>query len=265
MSRQDTPAPSGHFPNETHPDAAAAEHRLALPRNWCSGSTATAIVMGGLLPFAVAWHVRYLAAVAASMIFAAILAIGTHITFRRRLATMALSPELVQLPDLAPERRRLQSARTRRTLAAGLRRTADPIQSAGRFDPCPVLVHRVAPIRDEILKLANDLEETQTPDAACIALVRELLTNGSSPLYNANVPADDLYTNVARARAGIAAEAVTRCTPPPTGHRVEASGSVKSRTRHLSVRPDKTQLVGDSQNLATRPGPGPSGVRRHRR
>jgi hypothetical protein len=225
MSRQDTPASSVHFPNDAHPDVAAAEQRLALLRDWRSGSAATAIVMGGLLPFAVAWHVHYLGAVAASMIFAVILAVGTHITCRQRLARMALSPKLIQLPDVAAERRRLQSARTRRTLAAGLRRSAAAIQPRCRFDPCPVLVDRVAPIRDDLLELADDLEETQTPDPACVALIRELLTNGSSPLYNPNLPAEDLYTNVARARAGIAAEAATRCAPPPTGHRVEAGGA----------------------------------------
>jgi hypothetical protein len=206
MSRQHTPAPSVHFGNDTHPDVAAAEHSLALLRNWSSGSAATTIVMGGLLPLAVAWHVHYLGAIAASTIFAAMFAIGTHVTRRRRLARMALSTELVRLADLAAERRQLQSARTRRSLAAGLRRTAHAIQPTGRFDPCPVLVDRVAPIRDELLKLAHDLEETQTPDPACVALIRELLTNGSSPLYNPNLPADDLYTSLARARAGIGDE-----------------------------------------------------------
>lgn len=255
MSRQDAPAPSVHFPNDSHLDVAATEHRLALLRNWCSGSTATAIVMGGLLPFAVAWHVRYLGPVAASALFAAILAIGTHITCRQRLARMALSPELIQLPDVAAERRRLQSARTRRTLATGLRRTAAAIQPPSRFDPCPVLVDRVAPIRDELLELADDLEETQTPDPAYVALIRELLTNGSSPLYNPNLPADDLYTNVARARAGIAAEATSGCAPPPAGHCVGASGSVTSRPVQLSIQTDKTELVGDSQNTRTRRSP----------
>jgi hypothetical protein len=221
MSPENTHAPSVHFPNDAHPDVAAAECRLALLRNWCSGSAATAIAMGGLLPFAVAWHLRYLAAVAASIIFAAILAVGTHVARRQRLATLALSPELVQMEEVAAERRRLQSARTRRTLAAALRRTADPIQSAGRFDPCPVLVDRVAPIRDEILKIANDLEQTQTPDPACIALIRELLTNGSSPLYNPNLPADSLYTNVARARAGIAGQTLADA---PRRQRTTASG-----------------------------------------
>lgn len=250
MSRQDTPAPRVHFPNDAHLDVAAAEKRLALLRNWRSGSVATAIVMGGLLPFAVAWHVRYLGAVAASMIFAAILAIGTHITCRRRLATMALSPGLLPLADVAAEGRRLQSTRTRRTLAAGLRRTADAQQPC-RFDPCPVLVDRVAPIRDELLELADDLEETQTPDPACITLIRELLTNGSSPLYNPNLPADDLYTNVARARAGITPEAMTRRTAAPTGHRVEPGEGVTSRIARLSGHTDRTQLAGDSQTVRT--------------
>jgi len=39
-----------------------------------------------------------------------------------------------------------------------------------------------------------------------VADVHELLTSGTSPLYNPNLPADDLYTNLARARAGISAD-----------------------------------------------------------
>jgi hypothetical protein len=206
MSLRNTQPASVHFPNDAHPDVAAAEHRLALLDNWRSGSAATAIVMGGLVPFAMAWHARYLAAVAASMIFAAILGISTHVARRRLLATMALSPELVQLPDLAAERRRLQSPRTRRTLAAGLRRTADPIQSHCRFDPCPVLVDRVAPLRDELVKLAIDLEETQTPDLACVALIRELLTDGSSPLYNPNIHVSELRATLDHVRARLTHE-----------------------------------------------------------
>jgi uncharacterized membrane protein len=118
---------------------------------------------------------------------------------------MALSPEPVQLPDLAAERRRLQSPRTRRALAEGLRRTADPIQPPRRLDPCPILADRVAPIRGELLELANALEQTRTPDPATIALLRELLTNGTSPLYNPKLHADDLHDALARARARITA------------------------------------------------------------
>ena len=185
------------------PDPETAQRRLALLTNWQTGTAATTIVATGLLPFAIAWRVSYLIAVAASSILAAILAISTHVARRRRLATMALSPELVQLPHLESERKRLQSAGTRRALAAGLRRTADPVQPSRRLDPCPVLVDRVAAVRAQLLELANDLEQSQTPDPACVAVLRELLTNGSSPLYNPNVPADDLHTTLARARAGL--------------------------------------------------------------
>ena len=191
------------FPSRGAPDPEAAQRNLALLTNWQTGAAATTIVATGLLPFAIAWRVSYLIAIAASIILAALVAISAHIARRRRLATMALSPELVQLPDLESERKRLQSVRSRRTLAAGLRRTADPIQPSRRLDPCPVLVDRVAAVRAQLFELADDLEQTQTPDPACVALLHELLTLGSSPLYNPNVPADDLDTTLARARAGL--------------------------------------------------------------
>jgi hypothetical protein len=209
MPPDNAQAPHVRFPSRPAHDRDAAERRLALLTNWRIGALATAIVMVGLLPFAIAWRVSYLIAIAASISFAAILATGAHIARRWRLATMALSPELVQLADVAAERQRLQSTHTRRALAAGLRRTADPIQPPRRFDPCPVLVDRVAPIRDELLELANDLEQTQTPDPACVALLRELLTDGTSPLYNPNLPASNLHTTLTRARAGITTQPTT--------------------------------------------------------
>jgi hypothetical protein len=190
-------------PTRRTPDPETAQRRLALLTNWQIGAVATTIVVTGLLPFAIAWRVSYVSAIAASIILAAILAISTHVARRRRLATMALSPKLVHLPDLDSERKRLQSARTRGKLAAGLRRTADPVQPFRRLDPCPVLVDRVVAVRPELLELADDLEQTQAPDPACVAALRELLMNGSSPLYNPNVPADDLQTTLARARAGL--------------------------------------------------------------
>ena len=203
MPLNNAETPHLQFPSRGAADPEAAQRHLALLTNWQTGAAGTAIVATGLLPFAIAWRVSYLIAIAASIIPAAILAIGAHIARQRRLATMALSPELVQLPDLESERKRLQSVRSRRALAAGVRRTADPIQPSRRLDPCPVLVDRVAAVRAQLLELANDLEQTQTPDPACVALLHELLTLGSSPLYNPNVPADDLDTTLARARAGL--------------------------------------------------------------
>ena len=203
MPLNNAETPHLQFPSRGAADPEAAQRHLALLTNWQTGAAGTAIVATGLLPFAIAWRVSYLIAIAASIILAALVAISAHIARRRRLATMALSPELVQLPDLESERKRLQSVRSRRALAAGVRRTADPIQPSRRLDPCPVLVDRVAAVRAQLFELADDLEQTQTPDPACVALLHELLTTGSSPLYNPNVPADELHTTLARARAGL--------------------------------------------------------------
>ncbi len=200
MPTNNAETPHLRFPSRGAPDPETAQRHLALLTNWQTGAAGTTIVATGLLPFAIAWRASYLIAIAAAIILAAILAISAHIARRRRLATMALSPELVRLPDLESERKRLQSARSRRALAAGLRRTADPIQPSRHLDPCPVLVDRVAAVRAQLLELANDLEQTQTPDPACVAVLHELLTNGSGPLYNPNVPAVDLHTTLARAR-----------------------------------------------------------------
>src|ERR1700761_9090768 len=182
-------APERRFPTRIGPDRNAAERRLALLTNWSTGALATGIAMAVLLPFAIAWRDSYLTAVAASIIIGAILTVSVYIARRRSLATMALSPELVGLADLGPERQRLQSLRTRHALAAGLRRTADPNQPPTRFDPCPVLVDRAQAVRTELLELADTLEQTHTPNPASVALLRELLTNGASSLYNPNIPA----------------------------------------------------------------------------
>jgi hypothetical protein len=206
MSRQNAQCAPKRLPHQLHPDRSAAEHSLLMLNNWRSGSAATAIVMGGLLPFAVAWHATYLIAISASLLAALILALGCHLARHRRLATLATFPDLAQMPDLAAKRKRLQSARKRRALAAGLRRTVAPTQPPRRFDCCPVLPDRAAAVRSQLLQLADELEQAQDPDPACVALIHELLTDGTSPLYNPNLPADDLHTTLTRARAGITAQ-----------------------------------------------------------
>jgi hypothetical protein len=120
MPPDNAETPHLRFPSRSAPDPETAQRRLALLTNWQTGAVATTIVVTALLPFAIAWRVSYPIAIAASIVLAAILSISTHVARRRRLATMALSPKLVQLPDLESERKRLQSARTRRALAAGL-------------------------------------------------------------------------------------------------------------------------------------------------
>jgi len=203
------PETVARFATRPRPNLADAQRSLALLTNWRTGTLATASVVGCLLPFAIAWRVGYLIAMAAAIVFAAAIAAGCHLARQARLDRLAVQPDLAQLPDLAATRRRLQTARTRRALAAGLRRAADPIQPPRRFDCCPVLVDRVVGVRGEMLALADDLEQTLAPDPASVALVRELLTSGTSPLYNPNLPVEHLHTALSQARAGLTVQSIT--------------------------------------------------------
>jgi hypothetical protein len=206
MAPKHTPDARVGLPPQQPPQRQVVQNGLGMLRSWREGSAATAIVMAALLPFAIAWHVTYLVAIAASLIGAVTLAIGCHVARERRLTTLAIFPELAQLPELAGKRERLVSTRARRALADGLRRTAAPTQPPRRFDCCPVLLDRVQAVRAELLELAAALEQANDPDPASVALIHELLTNGCSPLYNPNLPADDLRATLNRAHAGLATE-----------------------------------------------------------
>ena len=131
----------------------------------------------------------------------------------RRLASLAVFGDLARLPELAGSRRRLVSARNRRRMADGLRRTAAAEQPPRRFDCCPVLADRVAAVRYELLLLADALAHNPNPDPTSVALIRELLTSGCSPLYNANAPVADLHATLARAIAQLAPGATSRHSP----------------------------------------------------
>ncbi len=218
-SSQHAEAPGLRVARRARADRAAARRSLALLANWRAGSIATAVVSGGLLPVAIAWHRSYAIAVAAALIGAVTLALCCHLARKHRLATLAIFPELADLPDLARKRKQLQSARTRRALAAGLRRAAAPAQPPRRFDCCPVLPDRVAAARTELLQLATDLEQAQQPDPACVALIHDLLTDATSPLYNPNRSADDLRDTLTRARAGITTDPTSDALLPPCHRR----------------------------------------------
>ena len=209
MPPKHTDAARISLPPQDPPERHTVTSGLGLLRTWRDASAATAIVMAALLPFAIAWHVSYLIAIAAALIAAVTLALGCHAARERRLTTLAIYPELAQLPDLAGKRKRLVTSRTRHALAEGLKRTAAPTQPPRRFDCCPVLGDRVAAVRAELLELAAALEQTNDPDPASVALIHELLTNGCSPLYNPNLPAADLQATLTRAHAGLAAQAAS--------------------------------------------------------
>ena len=156
----------------------------------------------------------------------------------RRLQALAAIPALAQLPGLTGKRRRLISARNRRKLADGLRRTAAAEQPPRRFDCCPVLSDRVAGVRYELLLLADALEQSSDPDPSSVALIRELLTSGCSPLYNANVPAEDLHATLARASAQIAPG-----LPPDVSQTAHARQPTQSQQTPLATPRPTIQAV----------------------
>jgi hypothetical protein len=203
MSTQRSPASPPGFPPRQPAKLQTVQSGLDLLRDWRGVSVATAIVMGALLPFAVAWHVRYEIMIAACAVCAVTLALGCHVARECRLAALVIFPELERLPDLAGKRRHLASTRSRQALAGGLRRAADPNQPPSRFDCCPVLRNRVSVVRTEMLDLACALDQASAPDPTSVALIRELLTNGCSPLYNPNLSTDELRATLTDPRAGM--------------------------------------------------------------
>lgn len=209
MPREPTGLSQVIFPPQPPSEQSTVHNRLALLREWRTGSAATAIVTVVLLPFAVIWDAGDLVALATSMIVAVTIAVACHVARQHQLATLAMFPQFAWLPELAGTRRRLLRARNRRRLAAWLRRTAAITQPTHPFDYCPVLPDRVAAVRPELLELADALQHNPEVDPTSVALLHELLANGCcSPLYNARVRAEELHATLTRVRAGIAA-------PPP--------------------------------------------------
>jgi hypothetical protein len=187
------------FPQPSPPISAVTQ-RLALLDQWRMGATATAIVMAGLLPFAVAWHVRHLVGIATSLVAAAAVAILSHVARELHLARLSIYPEFEHLPDLARKRRQIASPRNRQRLAQELRRTMRPAMYPSRFDACPLLHDRIATVQPVILEIAAALEDDCTPDPVYLALLGELLHAGASPLYNPNVDPNDLHRILDRVR-----------------------------------------------------------------
>jgi hypothetical protein len=65
------------------------------------------------------------------------------------------------------------------------------------------LPERVAAVRVELLSAADALENGHEVDPTSVALLRELLASGCSPLYNPNVRAEDLHATLTHVRCGI--------------------------------------------------------------
>jgi hypothetical protein len=86
-----------------------------------------------------------------------------------------------------------------RRLALRLRRLArtspgrDPVRRRHVF----LLVDRVADARDDLLEVADLIEQAATADPSCLAEVRRLLTSGCDrPLYNPDIHVSELHADL---------------------------------------------------------------------
>jgi hypothetical protein len=241
LAAQRTYPRSGRFPEQAPPTRSTVESLDRL-ENWRAGSAATSVVTAALLPVAVALHMRY-AAVAAALLAAALLALGSHFAREVRLTALMIYPEFAHLPALARKRRRLISPRSRRALARDLRQTVacpqPPVWRGRSAVPlgCTVqpLSDRVAAVRADLLHAATELEANHDPDPTGVALIRELLRDGASPLYNPNMPPADLHTAIDRARAGLAD--ANRISPQPSPDPPPASTTSLTRQAPTDAEP----------------------------
>jgi hypothetical protein len=124
------------------------------------------------------------------------------------------------------KRARLVSARNRRVLARWLRRTAkhavDPDPIRRRHD---VLLHyRAAAVRTDLLEIAAMLEHAHNPNPACLAALHDLLADGDSPLYNANIHVSELRATLNYVRSGLVTQRPVT-SDSPAGPRQHAASA----------------------------------------
>jgi hypothetical protein len=186
------PPPSRHSTTEN----------LKTLKRWRAGCIATVLVAAASLP---TWSqpIDRLGAIVA-LPLAAALALLCHVTRETKLTLLLVYPEFAHLPDLARKQRRLVSARSRSALADDLRHLLTRRRPPSGSNLVPVLHDRVAPVSSQLLEIAAALENAHAPDPTAVALIRELLRDGCSPLYNPQVPATGLYVALEHARAGLA-------------------------------------------------------------
>lgn len=113
--------------------------------------------------------------------------------------------------------------RRRHWVANGLYRVARHAAPRARRDRHELLlIPRAAAVRTALLEVATLVRCSTDPDGECIADLYRLLTSGcDSPLYNPDVPAEQLAATLDRARIAL--------TAPPMG-------SVTSSFRRTSKR-----------------------------
>jgi hypothetical protein len=143
-------------------------------------------------------------AAALGVVVAVTIAVTSHLARQMRLEAWAARDDLAALPELAQARRRLVADEHRREVAGSLRRIAAQRRTS-RHDVAPLLVGRLAPVRDDLLAVAEDVERAPALHPATMVEITRLITDGvKSPLLNEAVPEGELPLLLRRIRFQLA-------------------------------------------------------------
>jgi hypothetical protein len=181
-----------------------AARRLASLAAWQWGA-----LVGGVAVLALTLdHVLLGAAGLVGAAAAAVLAGGARVARMALVEELAMRDDLAAIPEIARARERLVAPRHRREVAASLRRIAREARTS-RHDVAPLVVERLdAPVRRDLLALAEELERAPRLDPRTMAEIAGLVHDGArSPLLNRAVPESELEVVLRRIRFRLA-------TPP---------------------------------------------------
>jgi hypothetical protein len=181
-----------------------AARRLASLAAWQWGA-----LVGGVAVLALTLdHVLLGAAGLVGAVAAAVLAGGARVARMALVEELAMRDDLAAIPEIARARERLVAPRHRREVAASLRRIAREARTS-RHDVAPLVVERLdAPVRRDLLALAEELERAPRLDPRTMAEIAGLVHDGArSPLLNRAVPESELEVVLRRIRFRLA-------TPP---------------------------------------------------
>jgi hypothetical protein len=136
-------------------------------------------------------------------VFEAMLAFAFWFDRRELIERLALDPTAYTIPAVARFGSRIAALRERERLAAWIRSVACEPERAGSFH----LSDRARAFAREFETVAQELARPAASVQAPVAVAcRRLLTRPvQSPLYNPNLPEEDLAALLRRIRAGIAA------------------------------------------------------------
>jgi hypothetical protein len=178
-----------------------ATERLEGLRQKQRGRLAVCIAAAVAAAFALTDSITLAISLGAGVLVMVLLVISDTCRRRELLARLALNPNAYVLPDVQRYGDQLVAPRGRERLAASLERLLSHAGTPASY----CIGERVNKYRGQIEALADSLRAPRTQvEPTSVALCWQLLTRAAeSPLYNGNIPADDLGFQVQRIQAGI--------------------------------------------------------------